>query len=63
MTGSYLCDAEASSGASGSSADVGVMAAATEYDSDSTRNVDHATDTGLGGGVVGGSAARVGMLV
>lgn len=38
------------------------MAAATEYDSDATCNVDHATDTGLGGGESGGCAAVVGML-
>lgn len=41
---------------------LGVIAAATEYDSDATVNVDRATDTGLGGGESGGCTAVVGML-
>lgn len=39
------------------------MAAATEYDPDATVNVDHAADTGLGGGEVGGCAAREGVFL
>lgn len=39
-----------------------MIAAATEYDSDATVNVDHSTDTGLGGGTVGGCTAREGIL-
>lgn len=62
ITGSYLPDACASSGAPDWSAASGVIAAATEYDSDATVNVDRTTDTGLGGGESGGYTAVIGML-
>lgn len=51
-----------SSSAPDVSADNGVMASATEYDSDATCNVDHTTDTGLGGGDDGGWATVIGIL-
>lgn len=63
ITGPYLSDACASSYAPDESAVNGVMAAATEYDPDATVNVDHAADTGLGGGEVGGCAAREGVFL
>lgn len=38
------------------------MTAATEYNSDATKIVDHTTDTGFEGGVGGGIASVIGIL-
>lgn len=38
------------------------MSTAAEYDEDITRNVDRATDTGLGVGEYGGEAAHLGFV-
>lgn len=41
---------------------MGNLAAAAEYDKDTTPNVDHAADTGLKVGCSGGEAAPVGIF-
>lgn len=38
------------------------MSATTEYNTDATKRVDYATDSGLEGGDTGGNSAVVGIL-
>lgn len=56
IIGSYPVDAYKSAETSRKSLDGGNIAAATEYNSDATKMVDHTTDTGLEGGDGGGIA-------
>lgn len=60
--GSYPVDTETSSEASYWSVDYGNIAAATEYNSDATKIVDRATDSGFEGGVCGGETSVIGIL-